>query len=311
MRPIPNTPSAGVALMAGAMMIAPFMDMFAKLLTEEVSPGTAALARFGMQTAMLLPVMLWLGQGALPGRMHAVAGACLGGAILCINMAVEVMPVPNAIAIFFVEPLIVTLLSVPILGERLGWRRLSAVALGLVGAMVVLRPNIAAFGTAALYPLGAAFFFAGYVLTMRVMSQRLGGVGLQFWTGLYAGLFLLVATLAGTAAEVRVLTLSMPSAEGWAMVVAMGLVSCIAHQIMLAAFARAEAGLIAPLQYLEIFSATLIGWAVWGDFPDALTWLGTAIIIAAGTWVFLRERQLARRRSAGLRPATAATEHLT
>ncbi len=307
MRAIPMTPSAGVAIMAAAMLVAPFMDVFSKLLTEEVSPGMTALGRFAAQSLFLLPLMLLLGQTGRPGVWHLVAGTFLAVAILCINSALEVMPVPNALAIFFVEPLILTILSALVLGEGLGWRRLTAVSVGLVGAMVVLRPNVAEFGWAALFPLGTAVAFSCYLLTLRVMSQKGHRIALQFWTGIFAGIVLLAVCAAGTPAGVAHLELSLPSWNAIWLFAGVGLVACISHQMLSAAFARAEAGALAPLQYLEIVTGTLMGWLIWSDFPDAMTWVGTAIIIAAGVYVIRRERVLARQAAMDAARETAET----
>ncbi|MBK0398807.1 DMT family transporter [Limibaculum sp. M0105] len=294
MQRVPDTPAAGVILMTVAMLIAPFMDLFAKLLTETVSPGQAALGRFVAQTAILLPMVVGFGQWCRPGRLHALAGVLLGTALLAINAALQVMPIANALAIFFAEPLILTLLSAFILGEGIGWRRLSAVLAGLVGVLVVLRPNIDAFGIAAAYPLVTAFCFACYLIITRVMTRRGGKLALQFWTGVFAMLTLAVAGLVGTPLGIAGITLGP---MGWyeaGLMLAMGVTAGVSHQLLVHAFARAEAGALAPLQYLEILSGTLIGLFVFGDFPDALTWTGTAIIVAAGIYVFQRERTLAR-----------------
>jgi len=295
MKSIPDTPQAGVALMAGAMLFAPFMDMFAKLLTETMSPGAIGLWRFLAQSLILLPFVLALGQWRRPSWLHLLAGIFLGAALLSINAALKHMPIPNAIAIFFVEPLILTLMSAAILGERLGWRRLSAVTAGLVGAMIVIRPNWAAFGPAAAYPLITAVCFASFLLITRVMTQRGRRVALQFWIGVSAMGSLALVTLVGDHFGAPALLLSWPGQWELMLLACMGVLAAISHQMIANAFARAEAGALAPLQYLEIISAVLIGWFVFGDFPDRLTWLGTAIIIGSGTYVFYRERQLARR----------------
>ncbi len=295
MKPIPDTPQAGVALMASAMFFAPFMDMFAKLLTETMSPGAIGLGRFLAQSLILLPFVLAMGQWRRPSWLHLLAGCFLGAALLAINAALKHMPIPNAIAIFFVEPLILTLMSAAILGERLGWRRLSAVTAGLIGAMIVIRPNWAAFGPAAVYPLITAFCFASFLLITRVMTQRGGRVALQFWIGVSAMGSLAVVTAIGDLFGAPALVLSWPGQWELGLLACMGLLAAISHQMIANAFARAEAGALAPLQYLEIISAVLIGWFVFGDFPDRLTWAGTAIIIGSGIYVFYRERQLARR----------------
>jgi len=295
MKPIPDTPQAGVALMASAMLLAPFMDMFAKLLTETMSPGAIGLGRFLAQSLILLPFVLTLGQWRRPSWLHLLAGIFLGGALLSINAALKHMPIPNAIAIFFVEPLILTLMSAAILGETLGWRRLAAVAVGLIGALIVIRPNWDAFGPAAVYPLITAFCFASFLLITRVMTQRGGRVALQFWIGVSAMGSLALATVIGDHFGAPALVLNWPGQWELMLLAGMGLLAAVSHQMIANAFARAEAGALAPLQYLEIISAVLIGWFVFGDFPDRLTWAGTAIIIGAGVYVFYRERQLARR----------------
>ncbi len=295
MKPIPDTPQAGVALMAGAMLFAPFMDMFAKLLTETMSPGAIGLGRFLAQSLILLPFVLALGQWRRPSWLHLLAGCFLGAALLSITAALKHMPIPNALAIFFVEPLILTLMSAAILGEKLGWRRLAAVTVGLIGALIVIRPNWAAFGPAAVYPLITAVCFAGYLLITRVMTQQGGRVALQFWIGVFAMGALAVVTLIGDHFGAPALVLSWPGKWELLLLACMGLLAAISHQLIANAFARAEAGALAPLQYLEIFSAVLIGWFVFADFPDRLTWAGTAIIIGSGIYVFYRERQLARR----------------
>jgi len=295
MRKIPDTPQAGVAIMAAAMFVAPFMDMFAKLLTDTMSAGAISLGRFAAQSLILLPFVLIAGQWGRPSGWHVLAGALLGMALLAIVEALKFMPIANVLAIFFVEPLILTLLSAYLLGEGLGWRRLSAVFIGLIGAMVVIRPNWAAFGPAALYPLGAACGFAGYMLIVRVMTQKGGRLALQFWIGMAALGAMIAATLIGDRLGVPVLALGRPEGVQWAYLAAMGVIAAISHQMIANAFARAEAGALAPLQYLEIISAVILGWLVFHDFPDRLTWLGTAIIIGSGIYVFHRERQLTRR----------------
>jgi len=298
MKPIPDTPQAGVAIMAGAMFIAPFMDLFAKLLTETMSPGAIGLGRFLAQSAILLPFVVLARQWGRPGPLHLLAGGFLGLALLAINAALKHMPIANVLAIFFVEPLILTLMSAYLLGEGLGWRRLSAVFAGLVGAVIVIRPNWAAFGPAAVYPLVTAFCFASYLLITRIMTRRGGKLALQFWIGVFAAASLALATAVGDHLGAEALRLKWPDTREVGLLAAMGLIAAISHQMIAHAFARAEAGALAPLQYLEIISAVLIGLLVFGDFPDRLTWLGTAIIIGAGTYVFHRERQLARREKA-------------
>jgi drug/metabolite transporter (DMT)-like permease len=263
----------------------------AKLAMERLSPLQVGLFRFLAQSLVLLPLFLLAGQGRWPSRMHAAAGLFLGLALLCINLALREMPVANAIAIFFVEPLILTLLAAYLLGEGLGWRRLTAVAVGLMGALVVLRPNVDAYGLTAIWPVAAAAFFACYMLITRVMTQAGGRLALQFWTGVFAMLTLSVGAGIGTVlTEAPVLL--WPNGRELALFAGIGVLAAISHQMIAHALARIEAGAAAPFQYMEILSATLLGWLVFSDFPDALTWVGTAIIVGSGIYVFQRERRL-------------------
>ena len=297
MKAIPETPQAGIALMAIAMLFAPVMDMFAKLLTDTMSPAAIGAGRFAMQSLILLPVVLIARQWSRPTRLHVLAGCFLGAGLMALAAGLKHMPLANVIAIFFVEPLILTLMSAYILGEGLGWRRLAAVTVGLVGAMVVIRPNWEAFGVAAIYPVFTAVCFASYLVTTRVMTRKGGRIALQFWVGVFATLSLGLAMAVGDPLGAPALAITWPGERELWLLLCVGLIAAVAHQMLVNAFARAEAGVLAPLQYLEIISATLLGWFVFGDFPDALTWVGTAIIIAAGLYVIHRERQLARRQA--------------
>jgi len=286
--------TTGMLLMIGAMLIVPGLDTIAKLLVERLSPAQVGAGRLLAQSLILLPVVLIAGQWGAPGRLHALAGVFLGTALLCLNTALIALPVANAIAIFFVEPLILTLLGGLLLGERLGWRRLSAVAVGLAGALVVLRPNLAAYGSAALWPLATAVLFACYMLTTRVMTRSGGRLALQFWTGAFAALVLAGGAVGAALFDPGGGALLLPTGREALLFAAMGALAAVAHAMIVGAIARIEAGAVAPFQYLEIISATLLGWLVFGDFPDGMTWAGTTLIVAAGIYVFHRERRLAR-----------------
>jgi drug/metabolite transporter (DMT)-like permease len=193
-----------------------------------------------------------------------------------------------------VEPLVLTILSVIVLRETIGWRRILAVIAGLIGALVVIRPNWAEYGPTALMPLSAAFFFACYMLTTKVLATGRNKLALQLWTGTSALIFLCVVNIVGHFSQIESATLKLPDQRELLLYLGMGALAVISHQMIVHALARADASMAAPLQYLEIVSATVFGWLVFSDFPDPLTWLGAAIIIASGLYVFHRERQTGR-----------------
>ena len=293
MRALPHTVQTGLTIITIAFLFAPLLDVFAKLLTQTVSPGMVGLGRFFLASVLLAPLVSLTGQWIRPVAGHWAAGALLALALLCFNSAIRVMPIANAIAIFFVEPLLLTVLSALILKERIGWRRILAVIIGLIGAVIVIRPNWAAFGPVAVLPLGTALCFACYMILTKILVTGGKPLALQFWTGVSAALVLLAATVVGHGHGIAVLTLSVPDARELLLFAAMGVTAVIAHQMILLALQRVDASIVAPMQYLEIVSATLFGWWIFGDFPDRLTWLGTGIIIASGVYVFHRERRAA------------------
>ncbi len=285
-----------MGLMTVTMLMVPGIDAIAKVLSDTMAPGQVAWGRFVFQTGVLLPLMLILRAriGTAQPGIHAARGLLLAGAILLLFWALKYLPIANAIAIFFVEPLILTLMSAAFLGERLGKRRLAAVALGLVGALVVIRPNWALYGWAAILPLGAAVCFAGYLTLTRHAAAAEHPLAMQLWAGLFAALGLSATILIGEVWALAVIDPSWPAVREWALLLGLGLLSAIGHVMLAFAFRFAEAGILAPFQYLEIISATLLGLILFGDFPDALTWLGTAMIVAAGLHVFVHERSRAR-----------------
>ncbi|MEF8834248.1 MAG: EamA family transporter, partial [Halofilum sp. (in: g-proteobacteria)] len=137
-----------MALMAVAMLLVPGLDAIAKTLTATLAPAQIAWGRFLFQTLAILPVLWFSGRRIRTSRplLHGARGLLLASALLLIIWAFQYLPLANAIAIFFVEPLILTLLSAAFLGERIGPRRLAAVAVGLIGALIVIRPNWTLFG---------------------------------------------------------------------------------------------------------------------------------------------------------------------
>jgi len=267
----------------------------------EVETGMALMAVTmlmvpGLQTCAILPLMLATGRSirTMQPAVHAARGVLIAAALLLIIWALKYLPLANAIAIFFVEPLILTLMSAAFLGERIGIRRLAAVAVGLAGALIVIRPNWEAYGWAAILPLGTALCFAGYLTLTRHAAADEEPLMMQLWAGFFAALALSAVITLGEGFQVAVIDPVWPGNGDWAWLIALGALSAFTHVMLAFAFRYAAAGILAPFQYLEIISATLLGLIFFGDFPDALTWAGTALIIGSGLYVFLRERRLAR-----------------
>ncbi len=283
--------------MALAMAVLPVMDVLAKLLGQTMPALQVTLARFAVQAVLAVIAALVIGRPAtlLPPRLglHMVRGLFLAGATLLFFTALKVMPIPDTLGIFFTEPLILTALSTVVLGERVGWHRWAAVLVGFVGALLIIRPSWAAFGLTALLPLGAAFLFAGYLLMTRRLRVEGSMLAAQFVTGiagtLALGSALLLTSLFGQPEMAAV----PPDGTEWLQLFGIGAVSFVAHGLVVHAFRHAPAAVLAPLNYLEIVSATALAYGVFGDFPATPVWLGIAIIVASGLYVARRERRRA------------------
>ena len=282
-------------LMILATLIVPGGDIMSKYLASWLSPAEIAFYRFTLQTLFLGLALPLFGVRFAAQKLGLLAfgGAMSALTLLLLIGAFAVMPVATAIAIFFVEPLILTVLSVLILGEKAGWRRYLAIAVGMIGALIVIRPNWAAFGWPALFPVLGALCFSLLAISIRKLSPVMSGLAIQFWFSLFASLFLGIGLGGASLFGLFVFSLASLDPSVMWLIPAQALLSALTFFMFTEAFRRTEASILAPFQYIEIIGATILGYLVFGDFPDAITWLGTGIILASGLYVFSRERRQA------------------
>lgn len=254
-------------------------------------PGTAAAAlRFALG-AIGLGAILWLNEGragfAAPRfGLQVARGAALALASLLFFLALFAMPQAEATAIQFVSPMLTALLSAWLLAERIGARAWSAIGLAFVGVLIVLRPNVEELGLAALLPLGAALGMAALIMLNRRGGQDVSPLAAQFFVAAFATPFLLVAALAGHWSGVTALRVDWPEPSVVLRCAAVAVSASTAHWLVYRATLRASAAAIAPTVYVQIIAATLIGMLWFGDWPDAVAVGGTALIIAAGLWLW-------------------------
>jgi len=292
----------GILFMIGFAMIAPVMDAFAKA-TPAYIPVMQILAfRFGIQLLALLPIAVAWKMMHRPDLrecgLHMIRALLIVVATGLFFTAVRYMPIANAIAIFFVEPFILTLLGGLILREEVGPRRIIACIVGFAGAILVIQPSFQDLGIVALFPLGTALCFAFYMIMTRQMAKRIHPIALQSYTAFAACVIVLPLLVIFDGSGNELLDPAMPYGFAIVTLIGVGVVSTLSHLCISFALRLAPAATIAPLQYLEIVAATALGYWVFDDFPDALTWLGISIIIASGLFVFMRERILEQRSTA-------------
>lgn len=291
--------SLGILLMVGFSLIAPAMDACAKLIGDAVAVGQIAATRFLAQAVLLMPLALAFGWLHRPGGreagLHLVRAALILVATAFFFSALRVMPIADAIAIFFVEPFILTLLGGLLLGEPIGPRRYIACGAGFAGALLIIQPSFEEVGFAALMPLVTALCFAFYMILTRRMAARMHPITLQAYTGI-AALVLAVPVLAAfEGSGVAALDPVWPGPRELWLLAGVGLIATLAHVCISFALTFAPASLLAPIQYLEIVGATVLGYLIFADLPGPLAFAGIALIVASGLYVFFRERHLERR----------------
>ncbi|MGJ8528203.1 DMT family transporter [Maritalea sp.] len=293
-----NNPKLGMTLMISMALLLPAMDSIGKYLTDFLSPGAIALFRFVVQTVLFMCLLAVRRKLQFPKehwRTILLLGAFICIVMLTLMLGLSVLPLATLVAIFFVEPLILVFFSMIFLGEKVGWKRITACCVGLLGALIIIRPNYATFGIYAITPVIMAVCMAGYFTVTKRLQGKMDGISVQAWATLFGTGFLLVATVSGHSLGLTDFQLSMPTWGEWGWLALSASMGCLAYVLIAEAFKRAPASLLAPFQYVEIVAATILGYFVFGDFPDALTWLGIAIILGAGLYVFYREQHTDQR----------------
>ncbi len=190
---------------------------------------------------------------------------------------------------FFVEPLILTLISAFFLNEKIGWRRTTAVCVGFFGVLIVIQPSFDLLGFSSLLPLAAAFLFASYLALTKIVSKDNDPIAIQFYAGFSAIIILGLANIIGFASSMPALQPVWPSLNAYILLFLLGLVATIAHLFLVMAFKRAQASLLAPLQYFEILGATFLGLLIFNEFPSLMKWVGIIIIVSSGLYVIWRQ----------------------
>ena len=295
MRSTADKPVLGILFMIGFCITAPIMDGMAKLTPNEVPVLQIVAARFGVQVVILIPMAIMMGVAMRPTARdvvgHLMRGLMLLLATFCFFSAIRYMPIANAMAIFFVEPFILTLMGGLLLGEQVGPRRITACVIGFIGALFVIQPSFQELGFVALLPLGTAVTFAAYMILTRTMSDRQHPIALQAYTALGASLLILPLIIGFEGTNNPWLDPVWPSEFAIMALLAVGILATISHLLLSVALKLAPTATIAPLQYLEIAGSVAVGYILFQDFPDSLTWLGIAIIVGSGLYVFARERR--------------------
>jgi drug/metabolite transporter (DMT)-like permease len=235
-------------------------------------------------------------------KMHMLRGLCVVFANMTFFLGLAAMPLADAVAIFFISPLVITLFSVLFLGEVVGPRRWAAIAVGFIGVVVMMRPGTQAFQVASLLPLAAAFCYAG----IHIITRRIGGTESAATMAFYIQLmFIVVGVMFGLfVGDGRFGDQSDPSlafllrAWSWPVVadypifLIIGVGIGIGGYLISQAYRVAEASYIAPFEYLALPISVIFGMIVFAEFPGVWDYLGMALILGAGLFTVWREAQI-------------------
>jgi len=274
----------GILFVLAAGFTFAILDTAAKYLTGELHVMQVVWGRYVFSLAMLPLIVGRLNPIPIARtrnlKLQVVRSLLLLAATIFFFTAIHFMPLADATAIAFVSPLLLTVLSIPLLGERVGLRRWAAVAVGLAGALIIIRPGLGVTSWAALLPLATAFTYTLYQIGTRKLTQIDATATIFLYTGVVGALVM---------SAVVPFFWSTPSLSAWLLMATTGLLGGLGHYLIIQAFARTQASALAPFSFVAIIWTTCSGYLVFGDLPDAATISGAAIIIASGIFVFYRE----------------------
>lgn len=287
-----ENPTRGIALILGATLLFSTSDALAKYLGANLPPVEVAWIRYG--TFVVMAIALKLGTPGIRLRVRSPAQQVVRGVMLVLSsvlfmIALKFLPLAEASSIGFVSPLMITMLSVPMLGEVVGIRRWSAVGVGFLGVLIVVQPGTGAFEPAALLVLGSSLAWAFATILTRRMADHDHAATTMLWAGVVG--FLCLSVLLP-------FDFAVPSWSQFGLAVALGVIATAGQYLMVLAYAHAGAALLAPFSYIQLLYATLFGWLVFGTLPDQWAAVGSAIITASGLYTVHRERVRARERLA-------------
>ena len=295
---IPNdAPLRGIALICIAVLAFVMMNVLVKLLASDYPFPQIIWARYFFHVAFILllfprriPTLLVSPRKGL----QFVRSLLVLLATACTFVALRYLPIADTVALSFIAPLLVTGLSVILLHEKVGPRRWIAVGVGFVGVLIITRPGAGVVHWAAALPIAMAFFLALYIITTRMISHMADPLNSLFYTALVGMLV--------TSIFVPFFWRG-PTTEAWLMLCGVGVLGGAGHYVLIRAYERADASLVAPFSYTELIWAMLFGIAIFGDFPDVWTLAGAGVIAASGLYVLHRERIIkARPAAAEVRP---------
>ena len=280
----------GIALMCVALICFSCLDAIGKWLGPQIGPLETTWARY-ISSVCLVSVVLnpWTKPGITRTKkpwMQAVRSLLLFASTMLNFLALQYLQLMETMSIIFLAPLLVALLSGPILGEWVGTRRMVAIGVGFVGVLIVTRPGTGHVHPAALFSLAGTFCYAFYVILTRILAAHDSSATTMFYSGL-GGLMILTPIMPFVWRQPGDLTVVF-------FMVLIGAFGALGHWLLILAYKRAPAPVLSPFIYTQLVWMMLLGYVVFGDIPDSWTLTGAAVVIASGLYLLHRERVTGR-----------------
>ena len=270
-------------------MFLPVMDGFAKYLSDDLPILQITWARYFFTVAFVFPIMFFFYKKQLvwsdKPKLQIFRGLILLSANICFFYAISVISLAKALTLAFIAPLIVTAFSPILLGEKVGFRRWTAVAVGFIGSLIVIRPGFLEFNLASMAALATGFFYGFYLIITRKLSTSDNPLLTLLITGMVGAL---LVSLIIPFYWVK------PTLNQWSLMAGIGVFACIGHLFLILSLKYADASKLAPLGYTEIIPNVLIGYYFFSELPDNWTYLGLFIIVLSGLYISRREYFLTR-----------------
>ncbi len=267
-----------------AWIMLPIMDGFAKYLSAELPVLQITWARYFFTVVFIFPLMLFFFKKYLlwtdKPKLQLIRGLILLTANISFFYSISVISLPKALTLAFVAPLVVTAFSPFFLGERVGYKRWTAVIIGFIGSLVVIRPGFLEINLASLAALGTGIMYGFYLIITRKLSTSDNPLLTLLLTGVVGAI---IATTFMPFVWVS------PTFNQWSIMAAIGLFACIGHLFIILSLRYADASKLAPFSYFEIVTNIIIAYYFFGDFPDSWTFLGLFIIVFSGIYISRRE----------------------
>ena len=272
-----------------AWVMLPIMDGFAKYLSSDLPVLQITWARYFFTLAFTLPIMFFFFRKNLvwtdKPKLQLIRGLILLTANVCFFYSISIISLAKALTLAFIAPLIVTAFSPIFLGEKVGFRRWSAVIIGFIGSMVVIRPGFVEINLASLAALGTGVMYGFYLIITRKLSSSDNPLLTLLLTGVVGAIII---------SFVMPFVWIKPTLNQWSMMAAIGIFACVGHLFIILSLKYADASKLAPFSYFEIVTNIIIGYYFFSDFPDKWTFLGLFIIILSGIYISRRENIVKR-----------------